>query len=313
MAPTSTTLRTLGSTGLQVFPLCLGGNVFGWTADQDASFAVLDAYAAAGGNFIDTANGYSRWVEGHDGGESERVIGAWMAARANRDAMVIATKLGSSGGLGMENVRKQTEESLERLGTDRVDIMYAHYDDADTPIEDALRALDELVQEGKVRHLAASNFSAERLDESLQVAQREGFAPYEVLQPHYNLVERDYETTLRPVAEKYDLAVCPYFALAKGFLTGKYRPGTVIDSPRAEGAAEYLNDKGLRVLDALEEVAAEAHVPASAVALAWLAAQPTVVAPIASARNLAQLAGLLPMAELELTDEQLQRLTDAGA
>jgi aryl-alcohol dehydrogenase-like predicted oxidoreductase len=313
MAPTSTLLRTLGSTDLQVFPLCLGGNVFGWTADQDESFAVLDAYAAAGGNFIDTANGYSRWVEGHDGGESERVIGAWMKARANRDQMVIATKFGANGGIAPDAVRRQTEESLERLGTDRVDLMYTHHDDVDVPVEDTLRALDELVQAGKIRHVAASNLSPERLEESMQVAEREGLAPYRVLQPHYNLVEREYETTLQPVAEAHGLATCPYFGLAKGFLTGKYRPGTTIDSPRAAGAAEYLNDRGIAVLDALEEVAAELSVPPAAAALGWLAAQPTIVAPIASARNLAQLAGLLPLAELELSDEQVQKLTDAGA
>ena len=313
MAPTSTLLRTLGSTDLQVFPLCLGGNVFGWTADQDDSFAVLDAYAAAGGNFIDTANGYSRWVDGHDGGESERVIGAWMKARSNRDQMVIATKFGASGGIAPDAVRAQTEQSLERLGTDRIDLMYMHHDDVDVPVVDTLRAMDELVQEGKLRHLAASNLSPERLDESMQTAEREGFATYEALQPHYNLVEREYETTLQPVAEKYGLATCPYFGLAKGFLTGKYRPGTTIDSPRAAGAAEYLNDRGLAVLDALEEVAAELSVPPAAAALGWLAAQPTIVAPIASARNLAQLAGLLPLAELELSDEQVQKLTDAGA
>jgi aryl-alcohol dehydrogenase-like predicted oxidoreductase len=191
--------------------------------------------------------------------------------------------------------------------------MYAHYDDADTPIEEALGALDDLVQEGKARHLAASNFSPERLEESMQVAEREGFARYEVLQPHDNHLARGYETGLRPVAERHDLATCPYFSLAKGFLTGKYRPGTTVDSPRAEGAAVYLDDRGIAVLDALEEVAGEQHVPVAAVALGWLAAQPTIVAPIASARNLAQLAGLLPLAELELTDEQVRRLTDAGA
>jgi aryl-alcohol dehydrogenase-like predicted oxidoreductase len=312
MATTNTTRRTLGSTGLEVFPLCLGGNVFGWTADEEASFAVLDAYVAAGGNFIDTANGYSRWVPGHDGGESERVIGAWLEQRGRRDDVIIATKLGSDGGLGPENVRARAEESLERLKTDVVDIMYAHYDDPETPPEVSLAALDELVREGKVRHLAASNFSPERLDEALATAEREGFATYEVLQPHYNLLEREYETGLGPVAQRHGLATAPYFGLAKGFLTGKYRGGAKIDSPRAAQIGSYDNERGWAVVDAVEDIAAGHGVPAAAVALAWLAAQPTVVAPIASARSTEQLQDLLPMAFLQLTEDELQRLTDAG-
>jgi aryl-alcohol dehydrogenase-like predicted oxidoreductase len=313
MTATNGSLRALGSTGLQVFPLCLGGNVFGWTADQDASFAVLDAYVAAGGNFIDTANGYSRWVPGHDGGESERAIGAWLQARGRRDDVIIATKLGSDGGLGRGNVRARAEESLERLGTDYVDIMYAHYDDPNTPPEESLAALDELVKEGKVRHLAASNFTPERLEEAIGVAEREGFAPYEVLQPHYNLLERAYESTLEPVAERHGLATAPYFGLAKGFLTGKYRPGHQVDSPRAAQIGAYENDRGWAVLDAVEDIASAYGVPPASVALAWLAAQPTVATPIASARNTEQLEGLLPMAGLQLSDEELRRLTDAGA
>jgi aryl-alcohol dehydrogenase-like predicted oxidoreductase len=306
------TFRRLGSTELSVFPLCLGGNVFGWTADEEASFAVLDAYVAAGGNFIDTANGYSRWVPGHDGGESERVIGNWIAARGNRDDVIIATKLGSDGGLGPENVRARAEESLERLKTDVVDIMYAHYDDLETPPEVSLAALDELVREGKVRHLAASNFAPERLEEALGVAEREGFATYEVLQPHYNLLEREYETGLGPVAERHGLATAPYFGLAKGFLTGKYRGDAKVDSPRAAQVGSYDNERGWAVVDAVEEIAAAHGVPAGAVALAWLAAQPTVVAPIASARTTEQLEDLLPMATLELSDDELGRLTEAG-
>ena len=312
MATTNTTRRTLGSTGLEVFPLCLGGNVFGWTADEEQSFAVLDAYVAAGGNFIDTANGYSRWVPGHDGGESERVIGNWIEARGNRDDVIIATKLGSDGGLGPANVRARAEESLERLKTDVVDIMYAHYDDPETPPEVSLAALDELVQEGKARHLAASNFTPERLEEALSTAEREGFATYEVLQPHYNLLEREYETGLGPVAERHGLATAPYFGLAKGFLTGKYRGGAKVDSPRAAQIGAYDNDRGWAVVDAVEDVAAAHGVPAGAVALAWLAAQPTVVAPIASARTTEQLQDLLPMAGLELGEDELSRLTEAG-
>ncbi|MEA2176889.1 MAG: hypothetical protein QOG77_186 [Solirubrobacteraceae bacterium] len=313
MATTNATRRTLGSTGLEVFPLCLGGYVFGWTADPGDSFAVLDAYVAAGGNFIDTANGYSRWVPGHDGGESERVIGDWLRERGRRDDVIIATKLGSDGGLGRANVRARAEESLERLGVEQVDIMYAHYDDADTPPEESLAALNELVAEGKVLHLAASNFTPERLDEALQTAEREGFATYEVLQPHYNLLEREYETTLQPVAERHGLATVPYFGLAKGFLTGKYRDGAKIDSPRAAQIGDYDNDRGWAVVDAIEDIAGAHEVPAGAVALAWLAAQPTVVAPIASARNTEQLAEILPMATLVLSDDELTRLTEAGS
>jgi aryl-alcohol dehydrogenase-like predicted oxidoreductase len=313
MATTNGTLRTLGSTDLQVFPLCLGGNVFGWTADEASSFAVLDAYVAAGGNFIDTANGYSRWVPGHDGGESERVIGNWMESRGNRGDVIVATKLGSVGGLGAANVRARAEESLERLKTDYVDIMYSHHDDPDTTPEESLGALDALVKEGKVRHLAASNFTPERLEEALRVAEREGFATYEVLQPHYNLLERDYESTLEPVAQRHGLATAPYFGLAKGFLTGKYRPGHKVDSPRAAQIGDYETDRGWAVLDAVEEVAKAHDVPQGAVALAWLAAQPTIVTPIASARNTEQLEQILPMAGLELSAEELQRLTGAGS
>jgi aryl-alcohol dehydrogenase-like predicted oxidoreductase len=309
---TNITLRPLGRTGLDVFPLCLGGNVFGWTADASSSFAVLDAYVAAGGNFIDTANGYSRWVPGHDGGESERVIGDWLARRGRRDDVIVATKLGSEGGLGRANVRMRTEQSLQRLRTDVVDIMYAHYDDPATPPEESLGALDELVREGKIRHIAASNFTPERLEEALETSQREDLASYEVLQPQYNLLERDYERTFRPVAERHDLAVVPYYGLAKGFLTGKYRPGHKVDSPRAAQVGDYENDRGWAVLDAVEDVAAQHGVSAGAVALAWLAAQPTVVAPIASARSTEQLEQILPMAELTLSDDELRRLTDAG-
>jgi len=313
MATTNGSLRALGSTGLQVFPLCLGGNVFGWTADEDNSFAVLDAYVAAGGNFIDTANGYSRWVPGHDGGESERVIGAWLTKRGKRDDVIVATKLGSDGGLTPENVRARAEESLERLQSDYVDIMYAHYDDPDTSPEESLGALDELVKEGKVRHVAASNFTAQRLEEAIETSEREGLARYEVLQPHYNLLERAFEGDLLAVAQRHGLATAPYFGLAKGFLTGKYRPGHKVDSPRAAQIGDYENDRGWAVLDAVEEIAGAHGVSAGAVALAWLAAQPTVVSPIASARNIEQLEQLLPMAGLVLSDDEVAKLTDAGA
>ncbi len=305
----------LGTTGLDVHPLCLGGNVFGWTADEEASFAVLDAYAAAGGNFIDTADVYSSWVKGHSGGESEAVLGRWMAARGNRDEMVIATKAGMKpdvAGLGATTVRRAAEESLERLQTDRIDLYYAHADDQATPLAETLGAFDALVTEGKVRHLGASNFSAERLTEALSVSEGEGLARYEVLQPQYNLVEREqFEGELQDACRDHDIAVVPYFGLARGFLTGKYRKGgAAVDSPRAKSAAAFV-DGGDEVLAALDAVA-EAHgVPVAAVALAWVAAQEAVVAPIASARSVAQLEALLPIDGLVLGAGELARLDGA--
>jgi aryl-alcohol dehydrogenase-like predicted oxidoreductase len=301
----------LGKTELDVFRLCLGGNVFGWTADERDSFAVLDAYAAAGGNFIDTADTYMR----PNMGVSETIIGRWMAERGNRDDIVLATKVGSDGGLSAANVREHAEASLRRLQTDRIDLYYSHKDDLDVPVAETLRAFDELVRDGKVRHIAASNLSAERLKESLEVSWREGLAEYVALQPHYNLVERDgYEAEYAPVAAEHDLAVLPYYALAKGFLTGKYRAGgPEVDSPRAQGALAYLDARGERVLTALDDVAAGRHASVAAVALAWLSAQPGVCAPIASARNVEQLEQLLPAVGLKLTDEELARLTEASS
>jgi aryl-alcohol dehydrogenase-like predicted oxidoreductase len=311
-------MPNLGTTDLNVHPLCLGSNVFGWTADERASFAVLDAYAAAGGNFVDTADSYSHWVPGHAGGESERIIGRWMAGRGNRDEMVIATKVGQqpgAAGLSADVIRRQAEGSLQRLGTDRIDLYYAHIDDESVPLEETLGALDALVREGKVRHVAASNYTAARLREALEVSEREGLAAYRALQPLYNLVERDeYEGKLADLCAERGIAAVPYFGLAKGFLTGKYRPGGApVRSERAEGASAHLENGGVRVLDALDDVAAAHETTVAAVALAWLAAQPTVAAPIASARTPEQLADLLPLADLALTDDELTRLTAASA
>ncbi|OMI88078.1 alcohol dehydrogenase [Streptomyces sp. M1013] len=313
-----TSLRKLGSSDLEVFPLALGGNVFGWTADQDASFAVLDAYTAAGGNFVDTADSYSAWVDGNSGGESETVLGRWFAARGNRDDVVLATKVSQHPeypGLSAANIKAAADASLRRLGTDHIDLYYTHFDKPEVPVEEIIGALDELVKAGKVRHIAASNISAERLAESLEFSDREGLARYVALQPHYNLVSRDtYEGELRDLAEQAGLAAVPYYALAAGFLTGKYRPGTAVDSPRAGGAAKHLeSERGRRVLAALDEIA-EAHgAPVATVALAWLAAQPTVAAPIASARTVEQLPALLGVAELSLTEDEVGRLTRASA
>jgi aryl-alcohol dehydrogenase-like predicted oxidoreductase len=290
--------------------LCLGGNVFGWTADRDASFAVLDAYVEAGGNFIDTADTYMR----PNMGISETIIGEWMAARANRDSLVIATKVGSDGGLSAANIAAHVDGSLARLQTDRIDLYYAHKDDGSVPVEETVRAFDRLVREGKALHVAMSNTTGERLTESLELAEREGLARYEWLQPHYNLVERaEYEQEFAPVVERFGLAVAPYYALASGFLTGKYRGGENGSSPRAEQASSYLDERGRRVLDALDEVAAAHDVPVAAVAIAWLRAKPGVVAPIASARTPEQLAQVLPGVGLTLTPDQLTRLDEASA
>lgn len=313
-----TSLRKLGSSGLEVFPLALGGNVFGWTADETRSFAVLDAYAAAGGNFLDTADSYSAWIDGNKGGESETIIGKWVKARGNRADVVIATKVSQHPdypGLSGANIKAAADASLRRLGTDYIDLYFTHFDKPEVPVEEIIGALDELVKAGKVRNIAASNISPERLQESLDFSDREGLARYVALQPHYNLVSRDtYEGPLRGIASRSGLAAVPYFALASGFLTGKYRPGTTVDSPRAAGAGKHLEtERGLHVLAALDEAAQAHDVPVATVALAWLAAQPTVAAPIASARVVEQLPALVGVADLVLTDAELGRLTEASA
>jgi aryl-alcohol dehydrogenase-like predicted oxidoreductase len=267
---------------------------------------VLDAYAEAGGNFIDTADTYTR----PNMGASEAIIGRWMASRGNRDRMVVATKVGSDGGLSAANVAAHAEGSLRRLQTDRIDLYYSHKDDLGVPVEETLGAFNALVEAGKVRHIAASNLSGERIVESLRASAREGWARYVALQPHYNLVERErYEREYAPLAAEHGLAVFPYYALAKGFLTGKYRDDSpAVDSPRAEGARAYLDDRGRAVLADLEEIADAHGVPMAAVAVAWLSSRPNVVAPIASARSVEQLEHLLPMAELTLTGDELARL-----
>jgi aryl-alcohol dehydrogenase-like predicted oxidoreductase len=301
-------------TDLTVSDLCLGGNVFGWTADEPTSFAVLDRFVDAVPStqspFVDTAEMYGN-------GASETILGAWMAERGLRDRMVVATK--ASPGqkehpLSAPEIRDACERSLRNLQTDRIDLYYAHYDDETTPLEETLTAFDELVQAGKVRYVAASNYSAQRLTEALDTAEKLGVATYVALQPHYNLMERSvYEDELAGVVAERGLGCMPYFGLARGFLTGKYRAGEAIDSPRAQGAAKYVGEKGDRVLAALQEVA-EAHgVTGAAVALRWLADQPTVTAPIASGRSVDQLADLLPMQDLVLTGEQRRLLDEASA
>lgn len=302
----------IGSSDLDVTRLCLGGNVFGWTADRDTSFAVLDAYVAAGGNFVDTADSYFWRAPGNSGGESETIIGEWMASRGNRDAVVVATKVGSwpaRKGLSAKNIAEAVDDSLRRLRTDHIDLYYAHRDDPDTAQQETADAFDALVRAGKVRAIAASNFTAERLRSALEISARDGLASYVALQPHYNLMEReDYENALAPLVESEGLACMPYYALAKGFLTGKYRPDSQVDSERAEGALAYLDDRGRTVLTMLDEIAAGHGVPVAAVALAWLADQPTVTSPIASARTPEQLADLLPVLDLQLTDDERRLL-----
>jgi aryl-alcohol dehydrogenase-like predicted oxidoreductase len=309
-------MARIAGTDLDVFRICLGGNVFGWTADEKQAFAVLDAYVEAGGNFVDTADSYSAWAPGNAGGESETVLGRWMAARKNRGRMVVATKVGSFpglDGLAAGTIRAAADASLRRLQIDRIDLYYAHRDDPKTPLEETLRAFDELVRAGKVGAIAASNFSAARLAEALALSRREGLARYVALQPHYNLVERaGYERELAGLCAREGLACFPYYALAKGFLTGKYRPGAGVQSARAEGAKKYLDARGLRILAALDAVAAAHQTTVAAAALAWLLAQPTVVAPIASARTPEQLAELLPAATLRLTREEVERLSEAS-
>jgi aryl-alcohol dehydrogenase-like predicted oxidoreductase len=312
-------MTNIPGTDLNVFPLNLGGNVFGWRADRDGTFAVLDAYAAAGGDFIDTADSYSHWIPGHVGGESETLIGEWMAARGNRDNVVVATKVGAHPefkGLTAAQIQGAAEASLKRLQVDVIDLYWAHFDDVDTPVEETVAAMDALVKQGKVRYVGASNLSVDRITASLRFAEQEGLAGYVALQPHYNLVERaDYEATYGPLAERENLAVFPYFALARGFLTGKYRgnPDDGGDSPRAGTASAYYDDRGQRVLAVLDELAAAHNVPVASVSLAWLRAQPHVVAPIASARSVEQVEPLLKSGSLELAADEVARLTEASS
>ena len=292
----------LGRTELQVHPLCLGGNVFGWSANAAQSQEVLTAYETAGGNFIDTADMYSRWHTGNVGGESETIIGDWMRARGNRSEMVIATKvakLATRPGLSAANIAAAAEDSLRRLGTDYIDIYYAHHDDEEVPLEESLTAFNELVVAGKVRYLAASNYSATRLEEALKISRDLGMSEYLLLQPNYNAIVRDeYEGDLMAVAVKEDIPVLPYFSLAAGFLTGKYQPGVEVDSVRAGDMPDYKNDRGWAILNALTEIAKQENTSIAAVALGWLRAQPGVVTPIASARTTEQLAEILPVVEL---------------
>jgi aryl-alcohol dehydrogenase-like predicted oxidoreductase len=311
--------RHLGHSGLQVSPLCFGGNVFGWTADEPTSFNLLDAFVAAGFNFIDTADSYSTWAPGHRGGESETVIGRWLKARGRRDQVIIATKVGSEvmgrKGLSKAYILSEVEESLARLQTDYIDLYQSHRDDASTPVEETLEAYAELLRQGKVRAIGASNFTAERLGESLAASRAKGFPRYECLQPNYNLYDRaDYETQLEPLCLKEGLAVIPYFSLAAGFLTGKYRrQEDLAQSPRGRFVQKYLNDRGLRILAALDQVASQLGSTPGKVAIAWLLARPSITAPIASATNLDQLRDLIDAVNLKLGADAIELLNQASA
>jgi aryl-alcohol dehydrogenase-like predicted oxidoreductase len=312
--------RELGRSGIKVSTLCLGGNVFGWTADEKTSFAVLDAYSAAGGNFIDTADVYSAWVPGHNGGESETVLGKWMKSRGNREKLVIATKVGSPMGPGKEGLKadyiaRAVEDSLRRLQTDHIDLYQSHRDDEKTPQEETLNAYGKLVKAGKVRTIGASNFTAARLREALDISVKNGLPRYESLQPEYNLYNRkDYEAELEPLCRKEQIGVIGYFALAAGFLTGKYRSkADFAKSPRGEDMGKYLNPRGERILKALDETAAETKATPAQVAIAWLIARPGVTAPIASASRVEQVGDLLKSTRLELDARQIGLLDRASA
>ncbi len=308
-------MTRIGRSDLEIFPLCLGANVFGWTADRDESFRILDAFHAGGGDFIDTADSYSAWVPGNTGGDSERLIGEWLAARRPKN-VVVATKVSQHPdlrGLSAKNVRAAAEASLQRLGVDAIDLYYAHYDDETVPLEETVAAFGDLVTDGLVRYTAVSNYSAERIREWIGYASAAGSAQPVAVQPHYNLVHRnEVEETIVPVAEEFDLGLVPYYSLASGFLTGKYRSADVPDaagtSPRAKGAVKYATPQGLAIVDTLESIGRAHGASIATTALAWLRAQPTVAAPIASASRADQVADLLAAGTLDLSAAEIAEL-----
>ena len=315
-APTASLTR-LPRTDLEVLPLNLGGNTFGWTSDRETSFAVLDAFVAAGGSFIDTADAYAAWAEGSEGGDSETVLGEWFEARGNREEIVLATKVGakpSRTGLSAANVEAALDESLERLRTDRIDLYYAHYDDEAVSIEEQVRIADGLVRSGRVRHLGLSNYSQERMREWFEVATREGLTVPVAIQPHYNLLARaGYEKDYAPIAREFDAAVMPYFSLASGLLTGKYRTKEDLEGRARKGMVEdNLTEDALAVVDVLTEVAATHDAEPASVAIAWLLAKGTT-APIASASTPEQLPALLAGTALELSAQDVAALDEASA
>ena len=312
--------RALGQTAIKVAPLMFGGNVFGWTLDEAKSFAILDAYAAAGFDFIDTADVYSRFIPGNQGGESETILGKWMKLRGNRIHMIIATKVGMEMGEGRQGLSKAyifkaVEDSLRRLQTDYIDLYQAHTDDQNTPLEETLDAFAQLIQQGKVRAIGASNYTPQRLEEALKISQQHNLPAYQSLQPLYNLTDRaGYEDGLQAVCQRHGLGVIPYFSLASGFLTGKYRSeADCAKGSRGDFVKHYLNERGLRILAALDEVAAARDTTPAVIALAWLMARPTITAPIASATSLAQLQDLIYATEIELSQADIAKLDQASA
>jgi len=311
--------RKLGNSGLEVGPLALGGNVFGWTADEPSSFRLLDAFVAAGFNLIDTADMYSRWVPGNLGGESETILGNWFKRSGKRANVVLATKVGSEMGPGEKGLSKPyilraVERSLGRLQTDYIDLYQSHIDDATTPLEETLEAYGELIRQGKVRAIGASNYSAERLAQALEVGKQSGCPSYQCLQPQYNLYDRaPFEEKLEPLCRQAGLGVIPYYSLASGFLTGKYRSAQDLSqSPRGATVKKYLTDRGFRILGALDQVAERLRSTPARVALAWLCTRPTVTAPIASATSLEQLSDLIEATRLKLDDPAIERLNQAS-
>lgn len=311
--------RKLGQSGLEISPLVFGGNVFGWTLDEPASFKLLSAFAAAGFNAIDTADVYSKWVPGHAGGESETIIGKWMKQSQNRDKVIVATKVGMEMGSGRKGLSKpyilrSAEDSLRRLQTDYIDLYQSHTDDADTPFEETLGAYAELIRQGKVRAIGASNYKADRLAAALAVSKKTGLPRYESLQPNYNLYLRaDYETALEPLCQKEGLGVINYFPLASGFLSGKYRSEADLGkSARGQGVKKYLNERGFKILQALDQVAQKYNATPARVSLAWLLARPSITAPIVSATTLEQLKDLIASVELRLDQPSIQLLNQAS-
>lgn len=312
--------RELGKSGLIVAPLTFGGNVFGWTVDKKQSFKLLDAFVDAGFNFIDTADTYSWWVDGNKGGESEAIIGEWFAERKNRESVILSTKVGSKNNEHPVNVSKKfilesVEQSLKRLKTDYIDLYQTHFDDEKTPVEETLSAYQQLIKEGKVRVIGTSNMSPERIKESLKASEKEGLPKYQTLQPLYNLMEREsYEKELRGIVEENNMGVLSYFSLASGFLTGKYRSKSDLNkSERGGGVAKYLNEKGYKVLEALDKISEKHNTTQAAISLAWLMAQPTITAPIVSATSLKQMEAIIKAPQLKLDEDDMKALKSVSA
>lgn len=312
--------RTLGRSEILVAPLAFGGNVFGWTVDESTSFALLDQFVSSGFNLIDTADVYSRWAPGHSGGESETIVGKWLKQSGKREQVVIATKVGMEmgpgrKGLGKAYVLQAVEDSLRRLQTDYIDLYQSHLDDADTPLDETLETYAQLVRQGKVRLIGASNISASRLEVALRVSRQDAYPRYESLQPEYNLYQRSgFEDALEPACVKHGLGVICYFALASGFLTGKYRTDKdLTKSVRGGSMQKYMNERGFRILDALDDVAKQNQSTPTKVALAWLIARPSITAPIASATSSAQLTELIEATRLQLDHASIERLNVASA